>query len=247
MGFNENVIVVTGASRGIGLAIAESFADAGGTIAICSTNQEKAEQTANEIATKYGVKAIGKGVDISCFDSTSSFIKDVVNEFGKIDVLINNAGITRDNLLLRMNQDEWSQVINTNLNSVFNTTKAAIKFMLKKKYGRIINVSSVVGLMGNPGQSNYAASKAGMIAFTKSIAKEYGKKNITINAIAPGFIQTDMIETLPKDYLDNIIENIPMSRLGMPDDVSRACKFLASEDANYITGQVLSIDGGLYM
>ena len=119
--------------------------------------------------------------------------------------------------------------------------------MLKKKYGRIINVSSVVGLMGNPGQSNYAASKAGMIAFTKSIAKEYGKKNITINAIAPGFIQTDMIETLPKDYLDNIIENIPMSRLGMPDDVSRACKFLASEDANYITGQVLSIDGGLYM
>ncbi|MEC8677746.1 MAG: 3-oxoacyl-[acyl-carrier-protein] reductase [Candidatus Margulisiibacteriota bacterium] len=247
MGFNENVIVVTGASRGIGLAIAESFAQAGGTIAICSTNQEKAEQTASDISTKYGVKAIGKGVDISCFDSTSAFIGDVVNEFGKIDVLINNAGITRDNLLLRMNKDEWGQVIDTNLNSVFNTTKAAIKFMLKKKYGRIINVSSVVGLMGNPGQSNYAASKAGMIAFTKSIAKEYGKKNITINAIAPGFIQTDMIETLPKDYLDNIIENIPMSRLGMPDDVSRACKFLASEDANYITGQVLSIDGGLYM
>ena len=176
-----------------------------------------------------------------------SFIKNTVNEFGQVDVLINNAGITKDNLLLRLDQTDWSDVIETNLNSIFNTTKSVIKFMLKKKYGRIINVASVVGLMGNPGQSNYAASKAGMIAFTKSIAREYGKKNITINAVAPGFIQTDMIETLPKDYLDNIIDNIPMVRLGKPDDVSRAVLFLASDNASYITGQVLSIDGGLYM
>ncbi|MEK9728255.1 MAG: 3-oxoacyl-[acyl-carrier-protein] reductase [Candidatus Margulisiibacteriota bacterium] len=247
MKFKDQIVVVTGASRGIGLAIAKSFAEQGATLAICSTNDEKASATAAEIANEYGVSAYGKGVDISSFDSTAEFIKSVVDTYGKIDVLINNAGITRDNLLLRMDENEWSQVIETNLNSIFNTTKSAIKFMLKKKYGRIINVSSVVGLMGNPGQSNYAASKAGMIAFTKSIAKEYGKKNITINAIAPGFIQTDMIETLPKDYLDNIIGNIPMSRLGMPEDVSRACQFLASDDASYITGQVLSIDGGLYM
>lgn len=247
MVFKDHVVVVTGASRGIGLSIAKSFAKDGATLAICSTNDEKAKQIAKDIEDEFGILAIGKGVDIASFDSTSEFIKDIVDEFGKIDVLINNAGITRDNLLLRMNEQEWSQVIETNLNSIFNTTKSAIKFMLKKKYGRIINVSSVVGLMGNPGQSNYAASKAGMIAFTKSIAKEYGKKNITINAVAPGFIQTDMIETLPKDYLDNIIDNIPMSRLGMPDDVSQACKFLASSDASYITGQVLSVDGGLYM
>lgn len=247
MGFKDQVVIITGASRGIGLSIAKSFAMDGATLAICSTNDEKAKAIATEIADEYGVVAFGKGVDIASFDSTSTFIKDVADEFGKIDVLINNAGITRDNLLLRMDENEWNQVIETNLNSIFNTTKSTIKFMLKKKYGRIINVSSVVGLMGNPGQSNYAASKAGMIAFTKSIAREYGKKNITINAIAPGFIQTDMIETLPKDYLDNIIDNIPMSRLGSPDDVSRACKFLASSDASYITGQVLSIDGGLYM
>lgn len=247
MTFKDQVVVVTGASRGIGLAIAKSFAKDGATIAICSTNDEKAKATAQSLSEEFGIEAFGMGVDIASFDSTADFIKQVVAAYGKIDVLINNAGITRDNLLLRMDATEWSQVIDTNLNSIFNTTKSVIKFMLKKKFGRIINVSSVVGLMGNPGQSNYAASKAGMIAFTKSIAKEYGKKNITINAIAPGFIQTDMIETLPKDYLDNIIENIPMSRLGMPDDVSQACKFLASNDASYITGQVLSIDGGLYM
>ena len=245
--FKDKTVAITGASRGIGLSIAEHFADAGANIALRSTNNERAKETAEAISKTFGVKTYGKGIDIRNFDDVSEFIKDITTEFGQIDVLVNNAGITKDNLLLRLDENDWSDVIETNLNSIFNTTKSAIKFMLKKKYGRIINVSSVVGLMGNPGQSNYAASKAGMIAFTKSIAKEYGKKNITINAVAPGFIQTDMIETLPKDYLDNIIDNIPMSRLGSPDDVSRACKFLASSDASYITGQVLSIDGGLYM
>ena len=247
MSFKDKTVIITGASRGIGLSIAETFAKEGANISLCSTNDEKAQATAQSIADKFNVKTYGQGIDIKDFDSVQSFIKNTVNEFGQVDVLINNAGITKDNLLLRLDQTDWSDVIETNLNSIFNTTKSVIKFMLKKKYGRIINVASVVGLMGNPGQSNYAASKAGMIAFTKSIAREYGKKNITINAVAPGFIQTDMIETLPKDYLDNIIDNIPMVRLGKPDDVSRAVLFLASDNASYITGQVLSIDGGLYM
>lgn len=247
MKFKDKVVVITGASRGIGLSIAECFAAEGASIALCSTNNEKAKATAEKLSNDYSTECFGIGIDIKDFNAVSDFIKQVNDKFGRIDVLINNAGITRDNLLLRLNEDDWSDVIETNLNSIFNTTKSVIKFMLKKKYGRIINVSSVVGLMGNPGQSNYAASKAGMIAFTKSIAREYGKKNITINAVAPGFIQTDMIETLPKDYLDNIIENIPMVRLGTTNDVSRAIMFLASDDASYITGQVLSIDGGLYM
>jgi len=247
MNFKDKTVVITGASRGIGRSIAESFAKEGANVAICSTNDAKAKEIAKEISTQYEVQAFGKGVDIRAFDSVSEFIKDIVDKFGKIDVLVNNAGITKDNLLLRLDETDWNDVIETNLNSIFNTTKSVIKFMLKKKHGRIINISSVVGLMGNPGQSNYAASKAGMVAFTKSIAREYGKKNITINAVAPGFIQTDMIETLPKEYLDNIINNIPMVRLGMPEDVSRAVMFLASDDASYITGQVLSIDGGLYM
>ena len=243
----NKVVIITGASRGIGLSIAEQFASQGATLAICSTNHDKATALATSLSDQFNVPVFGKGVDISSFESTGAFIQDVIQAFGKVDVLINNAGITRDNLLLRMNEADWADVIHTNLNSVFNTTKGVIKSMMKNKFGRIINISSVVGLMGNPGQANYAASKAGMIAFTKSAAKEYGKKNITINAIAPGFIQTDMIETLPNDYLDNIIDSIPMSRLGKPDDVAKACVFLASEDANYITGQVLSIDGGLYM
>ena len=202
MNFKDKTVVITGASRGIGRSIAECFANEGANIAICSTNDAKAKEIAKEISTQYNVQAFGKGVDIRAFDSVSEFIKDVVDQFGQIDVLVNNAGITKDNLLLRLDETDWNDVIETNLNSIFNTTKSVIKYMLKKKYGRIINISSVVGLMGNPGQSNYAASKAGMIAFTKSIAKEYGKKNITINAVAPGFIQTDMIETLPKEYLD---------------------------------------------
>ena len=246
MKFKDKVVIVTGASRGIGLSIAQAFAKEGASIALCSTKNEVAETTAATLEKEYGIKALGKGVDIKDFNTVAEFIKEVHTTFGQIDILVNNAGITRDNLLIRLNEDDWNDVIETNLNSIFNTTKSVIRYMLKKKYGRIINVSSVVGLMGNPGQSNYAASKAGMIAFTKSIAKEYGKKNITINAIAPGFIQTDMIETLPKEYLDNIIENIPMNRLGMPDDVAQAIMFLASDNAKYITGQVLSIDGGLY-
>jgi 3-oxoacyl-[acyl-carrier protein] reductase len=247
MTFKNQTVVITGASRGIGNAIANAFASEGANIALCSTNTERAMQTAASIASTHGVNAFGTGLDIKNTNEVSAFISSVVDQFGQIDVLVNNAGITKDNLLLRLSPGDWTDVIETNLNSIFNTTKCAIKFMLKNKYGRIINVSSVVGLMGNPGQSNYAASKAGMIAFTKSIAREYGKKNITVNAVAPGFIQTDMIETLPKEYLDNIIKSVPMSRLGSPQDVAKAVLFLASPSASYITGQVISIDGGLHM
>ena len=185
--------------------------------------------------------------DIKDFAAVSEFISNVHKAFGRIDILINNAGITRDNLLLRLTENDWTDVINTNLNSIFYTTKSVIKIMLKQKYGRIVNISSVVGLMGNPGQSNYCASKAGMLAFTKSISKEYGKKNITVNAVAPGFIETDMTDSLPNEHLDNIIGTVPLNRIGTPDDVSNAVMFLASDDASYMTGQVLSVDGGLYM
>ena len=247
MKFKDKIVVVTGASRGIGYSIAETFAKNGANLAICSTNDGKAKETAQKLTDNHGQKAFGKGVDIKNFDEVTEFISDVQQTFGRIDILVNNAGITRDNLLLRLNETDWTDVINTNLNSTFFTTKSVIKIMLKQKYGRIVNVSSVIGLMGNPGQSNYSASKAGMIAFTKSIAREYGKKNITVNAVAPGFIQTDMTDSLPNEQLNNIMDSVPLNRIGTPDDVSNVVMFLASEDANYITGQVVSIDGGLYM
>ena len=247
MKFKNKVVVVTGASRGIGHSIADAFASHGATVAICSTNHEKATEVAASLKQKYGHDSYGEGVDIKDFAAVSEFISNVHKAFGRIDILINNAGITRDNLLLRLTENDWTDVINTNLNSIFYTTKSVIKIMLKQKYGRIVNISSVVGLMGNPGQSNYCASKAGMLAFTKSISKEYGKKNITVNAVAPGFIETDMTDSLPNEHLDNIIGTVPLNRIGTPDDVSNAVMFLASDDASYMTGQVLSVDGGLYM
>jgi 3-oxoacyl-[acyl-carrier protein] reductase len=247
MMFNGQVVVVTGATRGIGLSIAKAFAEQGASIAICSTKDDQAKKVAADIGASFNVQTYGEGVDIKDFDAVGRFFDNVCDLFGQVDVLVNNAGITRDNLLLRLQKDDWDDVINVNLNSIFNTTKSVMKRMLKKKYGRIINIASVVGLMGNPGQSNYAAAKGGMIAFSKSVAREYGKKNITVNTVAPGFIETEMIESLPKEYLSNIIDNIPMSRLGTPSDVSRAVMFLASKDASYITGQVISVDGGMYM
>jgi 3-oxoacyl-[acyl-carrier protein] reductase len=247
MRFKNKTVAITGASRGIGLAIAHAFAREGASIGLCSTQHKAATSLADDLHTTYGIPTYGKGVNVASFDEATAFIGDVCDALGPIHILINNAGITRDNLLLRLSEEDWTSVIDINLKSVFNATKAAIRPMLKQKFGRIITITSVVGLMGNPGQSNYAASKAGIIGFTKSIAKEYGKKNITVNAIAPGFIQTDMTDSLPNDYLDTIITNVPMSRIGTPSDVSNACMFLASDEASYITGQVLSVDGGLYM
>ena len=248
--FKDQSVIVTGASRGIGYAIAMAFAQEGANVAICSTNSEKAQQVAKEISEKTSSMVVGYGVDICQPDQVSEFVASVNQQFTRIDCLVNNAGITRDNLLLRLSNDEWSSVIDTNLNSLYTITKSTVKIMLKQKYGRIINMASVVGQMGNPGQSNYAAAKGGMIAFTKATAKEFAKKNITVNAIAPGFIETDMtknLKTLPNDYLDNIINNVPMKRLGTPEDVAASVLFLASKSASYITGQVINVDGGLVM
>lgn len=247
MNFNHKRVVITGGTRGIGWAIAESFAASGAHVSICSTSTDKATKAAQALEDTYKVPTFGGGVDVSCATNVQSFIQDTIAAFGGIDILVNNAGITKDNLLLRLSDDDWTSVIHTNLTAIFYTTKAVMKGMMKQKFGRIINIASVVGQMGNPGQSNYAASKGGMIAFTKSVAKEYGKKNITVNTVSPGFIQTNMTETLPNDYLDNIIKEIPLCRIGNPIDVSNAVMFLASDMANYITGQVISVDGGLYM
>ena len=247
MNFKGKVVVVTGGSRGIGFQIADAFAAGGATVVVCATQQARCDQVAEGLTEKYGVVTRGIQVNVAVFEEVEQMVKAVVAEFGRVDVMVNNAGITKDNLLLRMSQDDWNDVITTNLTSIFNTTKAVIRPMLKQKYGRIINMSSVVGVMGNPGQTNYAASKAGMIGFSKSIAKEVGAKGITCNVIAPGFIETDMIESLPKDYLDNIMGQIPLKRLGSSVDVANAVLFFASDLASYITGQVLNVDGGLLM
>ena len=244
---NEKIAIVTGASRGIGRAIAESLAQYGATVVCCSTKEETSKVVADEIKDQYNVETGYYGCDVSNKDDIDALIGDVVKKYGKIDILVNNAGITKDNLLLRMSKDDWDSVLDINLNSVFYSTKSVLRPMLKQKFGRIINVTSVVGVMGNPGQGNYAASKAGVIGFTKSIAKEVAHKGITCNAIAPGFIETDMISSLPKEYLDNIIGMIPQKKLGRPQDVGALAAFFASDMSTYITGQVVNIDGGILM
>jgi 3-oxoacyl-[acyl-carrier protein] reductase len=244
---NEKVVIVTGGTRGIGLAIVDRLSEAGANVVICSSSEGKSEAIAQDISDKYNTTSIGIQTDVSSFESCENLIKTVMDKFGRIDILVNNAGITRDNLLLRMKPDDFNSVINTNLGSVFNTTKLAIRPMLKQKSGKIINMSSVVGLIGNPGQANYAASKAGMFGFSKSIAKEFGAKGITCNCIAPGFIETDMIKTLPEERLNNIISEVPLKRLGTVDDVANMVLFLASDLSNYITGEVFAVDGGIQM
>lgn len=247
MSLKNNVILVTGSTRGIGLAIAEKAASEGASLIISGRNQDTATDIAEKIEKKYNVTAIGIACNINEFESCQNLINKSLETFNKIDVVVNNAGITKDNLILRMKENDWHDVINTNLNSIFYMTKLISKSMIKNKKGKIINISSIVGITGNAGQTNYAATKAGIIGFTKSIAKELGGKGITCNAIAPGFIETDMIETLPKEYISNIISNIPLRRLGKTEDVSDLVVFLASDKANYITGQVLSVDGGMNM
>lgn len=243
----DKVVLITGSTRGIGLAIAKKAAAEGASIIVSGRNQENATTIATEIADEFNIKTLGIACNVSDVESCQNLVAKSIEEFSKIDILVNNAGITKDNLLLRMKNDEWEDVINTNLNSIFYMTKAVSRPMIKSKQGKVINISSIVGITGNSGQTNYAATKAGMIGFTKSIAKELGGKGITCNAIAPGFIETDMIETLPKEYISNIIANIPLKRLGNTEDVSDLVIFLASDKANYITGQTLSVDGGMNM
>ena len=240
--------IITGASRGIGKGIAEKYAEQGCNIAFSfASSVDKAKALEEELSSKYGVKVKGFQSNAADFDSSQKLVDDIVAEFGRIDILINNAGITRDNLLMRMSEEQWDEVMNVNLKSVFNLTKASLRTFLKQKSGSIINMSSVVGVMGNAGQGNYAASKAGIIGFSKSMAKELGSRNIRCNVIAPGFIETEMTADLGEDALKKWTDGIPLKRGGTPDDVANACIYLGSDMSTYVSGQVLSVCGGMLM
>lgn len=237
--------IITGASRGIGRGIALAFAQNGANVAFTYSASAEAAKTLEEELAAYGIKARGYQSDAADFNQAQKLVDDVVAEFGTVDILINNAGITKDNLLMRISEEDFDKVIQVNLKSVFNMTKAVQRPMLKQRKGSIINMSSVVGVQGNAGQSNYAASKAGMLGFTKSIALELGSRNIRCNAIAPGFIQTEMTGKLDENVVKGWTDAIPLKRGGTPDDVANACIFLASDMSAYITGQTLNVDGGM--
>ncbi|GAA0331552.1 3-oxoacyl-[acyl-carrier-protein] reductase [Bacillus carboniphilus] len=239
--------LVTGASRGIGRAIALGLAKEGANVVVNYAGSEaKANEVVDEIKT-LGVQAFSIQGNVSNPDDVQNMIKETVDQFGAIDILVNNAGITRDNLLMRMKEEEWDSVIDTNLKGVFLCTKAAARPMMKQRAGRIINISSIVGVSGNPGQANYVAAKAGVIGLTKTSAKELATRGINVNAIAPGFITTDMTDQLPEDVKAEMLKQIPLGKLGNPEDVAKAVVFLASEDSSYMTGQTLHIDGGMVM
>ena len=241
----DKVALITGGSRGIGRSICKSFADNGCSIAFTyNSSKESAETLINELK-EYDVKVKSYKSDASDYDKSVELIDNVLSDFERIDVLVNDAGITKDNLLMRMSPSDFKDVVNVNLGSVFNLTKSSIKIFLKQKEGSIINISSIVGVKGNAGQSNYAASKAGIIGFSKSIALELGSRNIRCNVVAPGYIETEMTNSLPDEVVEKWKESIPLKRSGKPNDVGNACVFLASDLSSYITGQVLQVDGGL--
>ncbi|WP_024620721.1 3-oxoacyl-[acyl-carrier-protein] reductase [Metaclostridioides mangenotii] len=245
--FTDRTAVVTGGSRGIGKEVAKKLASLGADVVINYTlNEEQANITKSEIEGM-GVKCMVVQCDVSKSDQVAEMMDSVVKEFGKIDILVNNAGITRDGLLMRMKEEDFDKVIDINLKGVFNCTKAATKYMMKKKYGRVINMSSIVGIMGNPGQTNYCASKAGVIGFTKASARELASRNININAVAPGFIDTDMTQVLSENIKNSMLANIPKKTFGKPEDVANLVAFLASDMSEYITGQVINVDGGMVM
>lgn len=240
------IALVTGASRGIGKAIALALAAAGATVIGTATTAEGAGKIGGYLQTA-GTTGKGMELDVSSAEAVDGVTKAIAGEFANITILVNNAGIARDNLLLRMQETDWDAVIRTDLNSLFYLSRACLRGMLKARHGRIINISSVVGVTGNPGQVNYAAAKAGIFGFTKSLAREVGSRNITVNAIAPGFIDTDMTRALTESQRALLLEQIPLRRLGSPDDVAKAALFLASEDAAYITGETLHVNGGMFM
>lgn len=239
------VALITGASRGIGKAIALAFAEQGASIAFTDMRRDEIMEATEAEIKALGVKVCGYASDASSFDDSERMVDEVAKEFGRVDILVNNAGITRDNLLMRMTESDWDLVIKVNLKSVFNLTKAVQKYMLKQRSGSIINMSSVVGVNGNGGQSNYSASKAGLIGFTKSIAQELGSRNIRCNAIAPGYIETEMTAKLSEEVRTQWAAQIPLRRGGKPEDVAQACIFFASDLSAYVTGQVLSVCGGM--
>lgn len=246
MDFKNKIALVTGSSRGIGKAIASDLASHGAHVVInYSTNEDAANSVKNEITQKGGSCEI-RGFDVSSYNSVSGEIDAIVEEHGKLDFLVNNAGITRDTLLIRMKEEDWDAVVNTNLKGVFNCSKAVSRYMIKQKGGSIVNITSVVGEMGNPGQSNYSATKAGIIGFTKSIARELASRGITVNCVAPGFIETDITDVLPDNVKDMYKQQIPLGRFGTPEDISNVVTFLLSDSASYITGEVVRVNGGLY-
>lgn len=240
------VAIVTGGTAGIGKAIALMYAQNGADVAVFGTNIERGELVAKEIEA-FGVKARFVQVDVSNTQQVATSIEQVLEEFGKVDILVNNAGITKDNLMLRMSEADWDLVLDVNLKSTFNTVKALLKHMMKARSGKIINVSSVIGLTGNAGQVNYAASKSGLIGVTKSLAKELAARNINVNCVAPGFIETKMTDSLPEKIKEEILKGIPMKRMGRPEEIAQVALFLASEASSYMTGQTLTVDGGMVM
>ena len=239
------IVLVTGATRGIGKAIALTLGKAGATVIVTATSEAGANNVSQML---FDEKISGKGfvLDVTNNDQISKLDETIKKDFGSIDILVNNAGITRDNILLRMKEDEWEGIINTNLTSIYKMSKSVLRGMIKKRSGRIISITSVVGAMGNAGQSNYGAAKAGIIGFTKSLAREVGVRGITVNAIAPGFIETDMTDSLPEDQKEALASQIPMGRLGTADEVAQAVLFLAEDSGSYITGQTLHVNGGMY-
>ena len=246
MALNDDIVVVTGASRGIGQAIALELGARGATVVGTATSDKGAGAISASLADN-GIRGTGMVLNVTDADSIAAFFKAVQDAYGNPTVLVNNAGITRDNLMMRMKDDEWDDVISTNLSSAFRMSKACLRGMMKARHGRIITISSIIGATGNPGQANYAATKAGVIGFTKSLAREVGSRGITVNAVAPGFIDTDMTRALPEEQRNHLLEQIPMARLGDVKDIANAVAFLASEEASYITGETLHVNGGMYM
>ena len=242
---NGKIVLVTGASRGIGQAIAINLGEAGATVIGTATSEEGAKNISKTFSNN---SILGKGMKLDVTDNNqiTDLLKAVTDEFGSVDILVNNAGITRDNILVRMKEEEWDEIINTNLSSVYKMSKAVLRGMMKKKAGRIISITSVVGAMGNSGQANYAAAKAGIMGFTKSLAREVGSRGITVNTVAPGFIQTDMTDALPDEQKKALSSQIPMARLGTVDEIAQTVLFLAGEGGSYITAQTLHVNGGMY-
>ncbi|NOR90282.1 MAG: 3-oxoacyl-[acyl-carrier-protein] reductase [Anaerolineales bacterium] len=247
MNFDEKVAIVTGASRGIGRAIALEFGSRGARVVVNFIQNASAADEVVKTISESGGEAYAHQADVSVFEQADGLVKTAIEKYGDLHILVNNAGITRDGLIMTMSESDWDDVIQTNLKSTFNCCKAAIRHMLRRRYGRIINIASVSGIMGNPGQTNYSASKAGQIGFTRALAREVASRTITVNAIAPGSIQTDIWSTVPEDAQKSLMDIIPLGRVGQPEEIAKAAAFLASDDAAYITGHILTVDGGLAM